>query len=155
MDPIERGRLTEERGFKALSVLKQKHPRFILRVRRTSSAVDGRGIDAVVVINLPEGTKKPYMSVPMEFKSSWWGVSKWKVAHSDLHKAGVLIFRVPKSEHKAQRLMYRALHRVQLNSDDGMLYHSMFQRLFKGGSRNLWRNIALIKARRAQERRSS
>jgi|GEM_PF-6845109 len=154
MDPIEKGKLTEERGFNALKVVMQKHPRFITEVRQSSPEVDARGIDCFVTITLPEGLSKKEMTVPIEFKSSWWGVSKWKVVHSDLHKAGVLVFRVPRSTYKAERLMYRALHRVQMNSDDGMLYHSMFQRLFKGGSRNLWRNIALIKERRARERES-
>ncbi|OGG59723.1 hypothetical protein A2765_04000 [Candidatus Kaiserbacteria bacterium RIFCSPHIGHO2_01_FULL_56_24] len=154
MDPIEKGKRTEERGFRALDVLKQKHPHFILKMRRASPAVDGRGIDAIVVIKLPKGTTKPDMSVPLEFKSSWLGVTKWKVVHRDLYDAGVLIFYIPQSEYKVQRLIYRALHRVQLNSRDGTLYHSLFQRLFSGGSRNLWRNIALIKKSRAKEKKS-
>jgi hypothetical protein len=151
MDPIERGKQTEERGFRALKVIKEKNPEFDLHIRRTSPEVDVRGIDCFVRINLPEGLSRTRMTIPIEFKSSWFGVEKWKVVHRDLYDAGVLVFRIPKNERKARRLLYRGLESVRHNSRDGTLYHSMFQRLFKGGSRNLWRNIALIRKRRAEE----
>lgn len=154
MDPERRGDITEERAFRALSELKDMHGDFVLLFRRSSPAVDVRGIDALVEIRLPKGSRKNEMTVPLEFKSSMWGVAKWKVVHSDLHKAGVLIFFFPldMSPRKARRLIYRALTRVSIHSRGGTLYHSMFQRLFKGGSRNLRRNVHLIREKRARDK---
>lgn len=128
-------------------------PDFILKIRRSSPALDARGIDALVLIRLLRGMRKPTMTVPIEFKSSIWGVTKWQVVHSDLHKAGVLIFYLPQnmSPRKTRRLMYRALIRVRRNSRNGTLYHSLFQRLFRGGSRNLGKIVEMIKEKRAHE----
>ena len=154
MDPQEKGDFTEALGFAALHELKNMHGDFVLTIHRSSPELDARGIDCLVEIRLPSDSEKRTMTVPIEFKSSAQGVEKWKVVHSDLYKAGVLVFALPHemSRRNRRRLMYRALKRVQLNSLDGTLYHSMFQMLFRGGSRNLWRNIKLIRKRRAQER---
>ena len=155
MDPIKKGDITESRGFRALFELKDLYPEFVLHARRSSPEMDARGIDALVNIRLSRRGRNSAMSVPIEFKSSPWGVAKWKVAHSDLHRAGVLIFHIPEtmSPRKLRRLMYRALDRVRKNSRDGTLYHSMFQRLFRGGSKNLWKNIALIKKKRERDKK--
>lgn len=152
MDPILKGDLTEARALRVLNELREKYPDFVKNVRRSSPELDARGIDCLVEIALPEGSAKQTMTVPLEFKSSWHGVRKWKVVHRDLHDSGVLIFAVPESARKARRLMYRALMRVQKNSRNGTLYHSLFQRLFKGGSRNLRRIVEGIKLKRSKEK---
>jgi hypothetical protein len=154
MDPIKKGELTEARGFKALQELKDIHPDLILSVRQSPPAVDARGIDNLTRVTLPVGTGKDAMTVPIEWKSSRWGVEKWKVTHSDLHKARVLIFYIPDdmTPRELRNLIYRALEKVRKNSKGGRLYHSMFQRLFaRKPSKNLTRNIELIKGRRAKK----
>lgn len=154
MDPIRRGDRTEAKGFQALAELRSMYPEFVHHFRRSSPEVDARGIDAFVIIALPPGLKRRTMTVPLEFKSSSHGVAKWRVVHSDLHKAGVLVFFFPDrlSPRRIRRLIFRALTRVRLNSRGGKLYHSMFQRLFRGGSKNLWRNIEIIQKKRSRER---
>ncbi len=152
MDPILKGDLTEARALDVLNTLRERYPHFVKSVRRSSPELDARGIDCLVEIALPPGSAKNEMTVPLEFKSSWHGVSKWKVVHRDLHAAGVLIFAVPENRRKALRLMYRALERVQKNSRNGTLYHSLFQRIFKGGSRNLRRVVEGIKLKRSREK---
>lgn len=154
MDPVAKGELTEARGFKALEELRNTYPDFILEVHRASPGLDARGIDALVRICLPKGTTKPGMTVPIQFKSSQWHAKLWEIKHPILHAAGVLIFYIENdiSPRKLRRLMYRALTKVQKNSKDGMLYHSLFQRIFKGRkNRSLTRNVGIIKRRRAQK----
>lgn len=134
----------------------QREGRLVRYFRRSSPGVDARGIDIFVSIRLPgkDGVASRTMTVPIEIKSSPRGVEKWKVVHSDLHRAGVLIFFLPTdaSPRKIRRLFHRALTRVGQNSRDGTLYRSLFQRLFTGrGSKNLRRNTELI--RRARKRR--
>lgn len=153
MDPIKKGELTEARGFKALEELKDIHPDLVLSVRQASPGLDARGIDGLTRVTLPAGTGKDAMTVPIEFKSSKSGVRKWKVVHSDLYKARVLIVYITDdlSPRKLRRLLYRALEKVQKNSKGGMLYHSMFQRLFaRKPSKNLARNVERIRNRRAR-----
>lgn len=156
MDHIAKGEATEKRALSALNALKMRYPELIRNVRQSPPEMDARGIDCLVRITLPEGSLKESMTVPVEFKSSWFGVSKWKVKHPDLHRDGVLIFAIPRSlsDRKLRRLFYRALTRVQKNSRNGTLYHSMFQRLFRGGSKNLRRIVDLIKERRTNRPQS-
>ncbi len=151
-DPILKGELTEERALDTLLRLKERIPHFVRGFRRSAPELDARGIDLLVEIALPPGSAKRTMTVPLEIKSSMHGVRKWKVVHRDLHDAGVLVIAVPESPRKAIRLMYRALQRVQKNSQDGTLYHSLFQRIFKGGSRNLQRIIEMIRLRRSEKK---
>lgn len=94
------------------------------------------------------------MTVPLEVKSSKHGVAKWRVVHADLAEAGVLIVYLPlkMSDRKIRRLLYRALDRTRHNSRNGTLYHSLFQRLFIGGSKRLFLIIALIREKRSQGR---
>ena len=151
MDPQKKGDMTEALALRALNELANWYPHFVRSVRRSSPELDARGIDCLVEIALPPGSGKPFMTVPIEFKSSSWGVEKWKVVHSDLHRAGVLIFELQHSTspRNRRRLMYRALQKVQLNSRGGRLYHGMFQRVFRGGSKNLQANVDRIKEKRA------
>ncbi|MFZ2555750.1 MAG: hypothetical protein WAZ27_04995 [Minisyncoccia bacterium] len=164
MDPREKGDRNEEKVLNALLELKNWYPDFVdtmtgpnlvRRVRRASPAMDARGIDILAQIGMPEGSPKKQMTVPIQVKSSSKGAAKWKVVHSDLYNAGVLIIYVPDnfSPRRLRRLVYRALMRVQANSREGMLYHSMFQRLFeRKGSKNLQKNIDLIKENRARNK---
>lgn len=158
MNPQERGEFNESRALQALKELRTAYPDFVLAVRRSSPEVDARGIDILVTIALlgsPDTRpSKKRMTVPIEIKSSSRGVAKWKVVHSDLHHAGVLIFYLPlkNSPRTIRRLMYRALDKIRHNSRNGTLYHGMFQRLFKGrGSRNLRKNVELIRQSRAKK----
>jgi hypothetical protein len=154
MDPIAKGEKNEARGFKALEELKDIHPDLVLSVRQASPGLDARGIDGLTRVTLPTGTAKVAMTVPIEWKSSKQGVKKWKVVHSDLHKARVLIFYIPDdmTPRELRNLIYRALEKVRKNSKGGRLYHGLFQRLFaRKPSKNLARNVELIKNRRAKK----
>lgn len=158
MDPILRGAQTELRFLDTLKELHTKYPELIVSYRQSSPAMDARGIDFLVRIQLPDSAGKESMSVPIEVKSSKSGVVKWKVVHRDLYEAGVLIFYIPTrfSQSKLRRLIRRALRTVQRNSEEGMLYHSMFQRLFKRkATKNLYRNKRLIRKERARRNKHS
>ena len=150
----DRGDLSESRAMGALKRLAGRHPEKFRRPRRASPGTDARGIDAFVEINI--GTDHPHwMTVPIEIKSSIWGIKKWRVVHSDLYNAGVLNFYIRDRMNDAglDALFYRALDKISHKSRDGMLYHSMWQRLYGRMSARGRKNARAIKARRDKERR--
>jgi hypothetical protein len=152
VEPTEKGRFNEKRALQALKELKEEGD-LVISFRQSSPEMDARGIDMAATIRLPRKKEPLSMSVPIEIKSSKGGVKKWKVVHSDLAQAGVLIFWLPffASPRKIRRLFYRALTKVSIHSRGGTLYHGMFQRLFKSrGSKNLRKNVETIKRERAK-----
>lgn len=154
MTPREKGALTEARFFAAAEKLLTWDNTFVVSVERSRPELDARGVDGVIRITLPKRVRKRTMSVPVEIKSSWFGVRKWKLVHPEHHKAGVLVFYVPRymARLDLSRLIYRALTRVRRNCRGGYLYSSWWQRLFaRKGSKNLARNIAIIRRSRAHE----
>ncbi|MBP9669270.1 MAG: hypothetical protein KBE09_03205 [Candidatus Pacebacteria bacterium] len=155
MDPQKRGAHNEGRFFEAATRLISWKRKLVLEVRRASPALDARGVDGIIKIALPKGSKRESMSVPIEIKSSRLGVNRWKLVHRDHHDAGVLVFYIKASmpQHRLSKLIFRALDRVHRNSRNGTLYVSWWQRVFRGrGSKNLKKNIATIKSARARAR---
>ncbi len=155
MTPQKRGALNEDRFFDAAARLITWKRKLVLEVRRASPALDARGVDGIIKIALPKGSKRETMSVPIEIKSSRIGVNRWKVVHREHHEAGVLVFYIKDDmpQHRLSKLIFRALDKVHRNSQDGTLYASWWRRVFRGrGSKNLQKNIATIKASREKKK---
>lgn len=155
MTPQNRGAHNEDRFLQAATRLIKWKSKLVISVRKSSPALDARGVDVIIKIALPTGAARETMSVPIEVKSSRTGVNRWKVVHREHVQAGILVFYVKDTmpQHALSKLIFRALYKVQRNSKDGMLYHSWWQRVFRGrGSKNLQKNIETIKASRAKRK---
>ena len=156
MTPDERGIRNEQRALGALGELKKLYPAFIYDVAQASPETDARGIDMLVTVTLghmPTDRIPQLMTIPIQIKSSEKGVDEWKIVHSDLHRSGVLVFFIldSASPRKVRRLMYRALMKVMRNSRGGMLYASLYDRLYSTkGSKKLQEYIEKIKASRKE-----
>ena len=161
MDPrqkraIKRGEWSESQAHAGLSRLPRFYPHRYRNYRQSSPDEDARGVDAFIDVNVSKNKQPHWMTVPIEIKSSTWGIAKWKMTHPQHYKAGVVHFYIRRDYDLTElmTLFIKALDSVRHNSKDGSLYKPWFKDvLYRGrmsrGGRKVIRKI--IEKRLAQE----
>jgi len=156
MNSQERGDRTESRALKALEALKVQYPSMVRKVRRASPETDARGVDFFIELSVRTGRKRRWMTVPIEVKSSIFGIRKWRVTHPDHYKAGVIHFFIPDWMHRDEIcwLLILRLERLRYSSKNGRFFVSWFKKLHQGRmSPRGQENVRKIRERRQRHSR--